>query len=210
MMPLSTARQRTPRSLSVLVCLLIVFTTPASDASFPKWVVIDPGHGGGDNGSFWAGVREKDLTLDLAERVEKLLQSKGYKTTLTRRDDRRLSLDERIEIANKFPNAVFVSLHFNAHLDRSIKGIETFFHPSSSHAKHLAQAIQSSLLARVRTRNRGIKPKSDLKVLRKTKGPAALVECGFISNSWERQRCNSTWFRQILAEQIVAGITKFR
>ncbi|MCB1093041.1 MAG: N-acetylmuramoyl-L-alanine amidase, partial [Verrucomicrobiae bacterium] len=70
-------------------------------------------------------------------------------------------------------------------------------------------AIQTELGNRILTRNRGIKP-SRLKVLEKTKGTAALVECGFISNRWECQRCASTWLRQILAEEIVEGILKYR
>jgi N-acetylmuramoyl-L-alanine amidase len=208
MLALHTTRRTLLIAASCLLVLLSSLTL--SHAGEPKWVVLDPGHGGNDNGSYWGGVREKTLTLDLAERVEKLLKAKGYNTTLTRRTDKMLSLDERIACANKFPNAVFVSIHFNAHRDRSITGIESFYHPGSSNAKRLAQSIQSSLMSRIRTRDRGIKPKTTLKVLRKTKGPATLVECGFISNSWERQRCNASWFRQILAEKIVDGITKFR
>lgn len=193
-----------------LACFLFTACLPAKiGASAPKWVVIDPGHGGRDNGSFWGGVREKNLTLDLAVRIESLLKEKGYKTTLTRRSDQMMSLDERIDIANKFPNAIFLSLHFNAHPNRSVTGIESFYHPTSKEAKRLAQSIQSNLMSRIRTRDRGIKSRANLKVLRKTKGTAALIECGFISNSWERHRCNSAWFRQILAEQITSGITDF-
>ena len=172
-------------------------------------VVIDPGHGGKDPGSKWYGVTEKVLTLDLSKRIQKILVAKGIPTTLTRTTDVFIELADRAEVANKTARTVFLSVHFNAHRDRSIKGIESFYYPGSAESRLFASAIQTELGNRILTRNRGIKP-SRLKVLEKTKGTAALVECGFISNRWECQRCASTWLRQILAEEIVEGILKYR
>ncbi len=172
-------------------------------------VVIDPGHGGKDNGSKWYGVAEKTLTLDLAKRIKKVLESKGIPTTLTRDSDVFVELEDRAEVANGMKNTIFVSVHFNAHRDRSIKGIETFYYPGSADGRTLATYIQSELGNRIKTRNRGVKP-ARLKVLRMTKGTAVLVECGFISNRWECQRCASTWFRQVLAEEIVEGIMRYQ
>lgn len=174
-----------------------------------KRVVIDPGHGGRDNGSKWYGVAEKTLTLDLANRIKKILDAKGVPTTLTRTTDVFMELDERAAVANRQSDAIFVSVHFNAHRDRSIKGIETFYYPGSTQGRVLATYIQGELGKRIKTRNRGVKP-ARLKVLRATKGSAVLVECGFISNRWECQRCASTWFRQVLAEEIVEGILRYR
>ncbi len=172
-------------------------------------VVIDAGHGGRDGGSKWYGVTEKELTLDLAKRLEKVLEAKGVPTTLTRTSDVYVELVDRAAVANKTPKTIFVSVHFNAHRDRSIKGIETFYYPGSTQGRILATYIQGELGNRIKTRNRGVKP-SRLKVLQETKGPAVLVECGFISNRWECQRCASSWFRQILAEEIAEGIMRYR
>lgn len=181
----------------------------ASTHKFTR-VVIDPGHGGKDGGSKWYGVTEKNLTLDLAKRMKTALEAKGIEVTLTRSTDVYVELLDRAEIANKHhPGAVFVSLHFNAHRNRSIKGIETFYYPGSSDARVLGTYIQSELSRRVATTDRGVKP-GGLKVLRKTKCPAVLVECGFLSNRWECQRCASSWFRQILAEEIAQGIARYR
>ncbi|MCB1230067.1 MAG: N-acetylmuramoyl-L-alanine amidase [Verrucomicrobiae bacterium] len=172
-------------------------------------VVIDPGHGGKDNGSKWYGVAEKTLTLDLAKRIQKVLEGKGIDAKLTRSTDIYVELVDRAAVANKTPNTLFLSVHFNAHRDRSIKGIETFYYPGSTEGRVLATYVQSELGNRIKTRNRGVKP-ARLKVLRETKGVAVLVECGFISNRWECQRCASSWFRQVLAEEIVEGILRYR
>jgi N-acetylmuramoyl-L-alanine amidase len=205
------------RKSLVVLAVAVVFSgvlavSESVDASARKFthVVIDPGHGGKDGGSKWYGVTEKNLTLDLAKRVNKALEAKGMEVTLTRNADQYLDLLDRAEVANKrHPGSVFVSLHFNAHRNRSIKGIESFYYPGSSDARVLASYIQSELGRRIRTTNRGVKP-GRLKVLRKTKCPAVLIECGFISNRWECQRCASSWFRQILAEEIAQGIARYQ
>jgi N-acetylmuramoyl-L-alanine amidase len=172
-------------------------------------VVIDPGHGGSDKGSNWNGVYEKKLSLDLAKRVQRMLKAKGVPAVLTRTSDNYVSLDERAAIANREQHFIFVSLHFNGHRNTSYTGIESFYYPGSSKGRQLAGKIQHELGKRIHTKNRGIKP-SRLKVLRLAKGPAVLIECGFLSNSWERERCNAAWLREIIAEEIVEGIMAYQ
>jgi N-acetylmuramoyl-L-alanine amidase len=99
-----------------------------------------------------------------------------------------------------------VSIHFNAHSNRSIKGIETFY--ISSKGRKLAQSMQKRLAGRINTNDRGSK-KHHYAVLTKTRGVAALVECGFISNHWENRRCSTSWFRDILAQEIASGIAAY-
>ena len=70
-----------------------------SQAAKFKRVVIDPGHGGKDNGSKWYGVAEKTLTLDLAKRIQKILVAKGIPTTLTRTKDVFMELEDRAAVA---------------------------------------------------------------------------------------------------------------
>ena len=76
-------------------------------------VVLDPGHGGQDSGTIKTGMVEKELTLDVARRVERLLQQRGMITVLTRADDSYVSLQERANIGNNQPESVFVSIHFD-------------------------------------------------------------------------------------------------
>lgn len=170
-------------------------------------VVIDAGHGGADNGTRWGGVEEKRLALDMAKRVEAILRQKNIPTVMTRTTDTTVTLEERVAIANKLDNVIFVSIHFNASRDTSIRGTETYY--MSEEGKTLASIIQARLGKRILTRNRGIKRKTNFAVLHKTKGVAALVECGFISNKWERDRCSSPWLRNIIAEEITAGIVAY-
>jgi len=187
----------------------IIALIPSVSAQNFQHVVIDPGHGGMDPGSQGYDLVEKELTLDLAQRLAKVLTGKGISTSLTRTDDTYLTLKERAEVANRLSGSIFVSIHFNAHTDRSISGTETFYWPGSENGRRLASFIQSELGRRLVSRNRGFKP-DRLKVLEETEGTAVLIECGFISNRWEAQRCGAEWFRQILAEEIAQGILRYR
>lgn len=172
-------------------------------------VVIDPGHGGKDPGSSSFGLVEKDLTLDLSKRIKKALEEKGVEAVLTRETDKFIELENRAEVANRVPGSIFISIHFNGHRDRSIGGTETLYYPGSESAREMASYVQSELGRRLVTRNRGFKPER-LKVLEATKCTAILVECGFITNRWEAQRCGAEWFRQIVAEEIVQGLLRYR
>tara|TARA_B100001093_G_scaffold475196_2_gene500581 strand:- start:5103 stop:5723 length:621 start_codon:yes stop_codon:yes gene_type:complete len=196
-----------PIAVAALIATLSTGSLPGQEAF--THVVIDAGHGGKDPGSSAYGLVEKNLTLDLAERLQRVLTDKGFTTTLTRSEDVFISLEDRAKVANSSTEVIFISLHFNGHLDRSIAGTETLYWPGSENGRLLASYIQSELGRRLVTRNRGFKPKR-LKVLEKTKCTAALIECGFITNRWESQRCGSEWFRQILAEEIAQGILRYR
>lgn len=193
------------------LCLMILFATASLGAGerFDR-VVIDPGHGGKDPGANGFGLVEKDLTLDLAKRVQRLLVAKGISVELTREDDRYVEFEDRAALANQGgTRTIFLSLHFNAHLDMRISGTETFYWPGSESGRKLASYVQSELGRRLVTRNRGFRPER-LKVLELTSVTGILVECGFLSNRWENQRCGAPWFRQVLAEEIVQGLMRYR
>jgi N-acetylmuramoyl-L-alanine amidase len=192
-------------ALAIVACL----SSPAANGGerFRK-VVIDPGHGGKDPGSIGHGLHEKDLTLDLALRIEKLLLLKGISAELTRREDRFVDLESRAALA-KDADSIFVSLHFNAHPDRSIAGVETLYWPGSEQGRELASVVQGRLGGRLVTRNRGPRPER-LKVLELTPVTGILIECGFVTNRWEAQRCGAAWYRQIVAEEIVLGLLRYR
>jgi N-acetylmuramoyl-L-alanine amidase len=188
-----------------ILALLFVWGCLLASASAFRTVVIDAGHGGKDDGAKRYGVKEKDLNLDTAKRLEKILKRRGFHVVMTRRTDRFLHLQERAKIANRYQDAVFISIHYNAHPDTSVKGIETFY--ATLEGRKLASGIQNHLTKRIRqTRDRGIKSGKQYAVLNKTRMVSVLVEGGFISNSWERSRLNGAWYRQIVAEQIARGI----
>lgn len=196
-------------ALLTLVAATIAATS-ASAKSF-KTVVIDAGHGGRDLGGITNKVYEKWLALDTAMRVEKGLRDKGFKTVMTRRSDTFISLGKRSQIANRYPNSVFVSIHYNFTWKKSVSGLETFY--CSAQSKPLAQAVHRGMLGKVRSKakvtDRGVKY-ARYSVIRRTKTPAILVEGGFVSNSAERGRTKEGWYREALAKGIVKGIVDYR
>ena len=90
-------------------------------------IVIDPGHGGHDPGSLGKGIRESELVLDVALRLEKLLkQEPGIDVVMTRRTDQFIELEERTRIANRQNADLFLSIHANSSRKRTAQGVETF------------------------------------------------------------------------------------
>ena len=91
-------------------------------------IVIDAGHGGEDPGAIGpGGLREKDLTLDIAQRLARLVRERlGWKPLLTRKDDTFIPLRDRTRFANKHKADLFISIHLNAHRNRRVRGIETY------------------------------------------------------------------------------------
>jgi N-acetylmuramoyl-L-alanine amidase len=90
-------------------------------------IVIDPGHGGHDPGAQAKGLNEADLTLDVALRLEKLLQRDGVDVVLTRRGNIYVPLEERTAIANRENADLFLSIHVNASRNTAARGVETYF-----------------------------------------------------------------------------------
>lgn len=178
----------------------------ANAANF-RTVVIDAGHGGHDNGGQWGRVYEKHLALDTAARLETKLKNLGYQTVMTRRSDYFISLPQRVSTANRYKNAIFVSIHYNYTWKQQVSGLETFY--STEEGKRLAQLVQSSLIRRTRTVDRSAKY-ARFYVIRNTTLPSILVEGGFVSNAEERDRMKSGWFRESIAQGIADGIQRYR
>lgn len=187
--------------------LAVVFAAAPVQARQFRTVVIDPGHGGHDKGGQWGLVYEKHLALDIATRLENEVKKRGFRTVMTRRSDYFISLPERVRIASRYSDAIFVSVHTNYTWKQGVSGLETFYHSQQSYA--LASYVHSGMMSKVRAVNRGVKF-ARFYVIRNTSCPSILAECGFVSNPNERGRMKSAWFRQALAEGIADGIARFR
>jgi N-acetylmuramoyl-L-alanine amidase len=188
------------------ILALSVIGTTAYAANF-RTVVIDPGHGGHDNGGQWGQVYEKHLALDTATRLESNLKKMGYQTVMTRRSDYFITLPQRVSTANRYKNAIFVSIHYNYTWKEHVSGLETFYY--NSEGQRLAQLVQKSLVRHTRTVDRNAKF-ARFYVIRNTKLPSILVEGGFVSNEAERTRMKSAWFRESIARGIAEGIQRYR
>ena len=195
-------------------------------------VVLDPGHGGADNGASSSWGSEKTFTLDVALAARRELMRAGYRVEMTRATDTAVSLEDRVNFANRFPRAVFVSIHFNSSAGGA--GVESFAlapegvtsNMSSEHhvsaadvARHagnaqdehniaLTASIHAMVLSRLAAFDRGVKH-ARFHVLRDVKIPAVLVEGGFISDPTEGQRIATSYYRQRLGAAIAQGIQNY-
>lgn len=195
-------------------------------------IVLDPGHGGFDNGASSSWGSEKTFTLDVALATRRELMRAGYRVEMTRSTDAFVSLEQRVSIANRFPHAVFVSIHFNS--SPGGVGVESFAlapegvtsnmssehhvsaadvarHPGNVQDEHniaLTASIHAMVLSRLAAFDRGVKH-ARFHVLRDVKIPAVLVEGGFISSASEGQRIATSNYRQRLGVAIAQGIQNY-
>jgi N-acetylmuramoyl-L-alanine amidase len=167
-------------------------------------VVIDAGHGGSDRGGIpGQRIPEKEMTLDVAQRLRTLLAASGYKVVMIRDSDVFVPLATRVAIGNSYRNAIFVCIHFNSAKRMGAGGIETYFYGRDS--LQLASAVHYFVAGGAPSPNRGVRRRG-FYVLRKANIPAVLVECGFLTNPTEGEYAQTASYRQKLAEEIAAGV----
>jgi N-acetylmuramoyl-L-alanine amidase len=206
-------------------------TQPATPKPFAV-VVLDPGHGGQDSGAMCGGVMEKDLTLDVARRVDRLLDSAGIATLMTRLGDTYVSLADRAAFGNRVKDSIFISIHFNEDNKPIASGVETYYaarqttsgsvlaswlpflsRPPSDSAKpesqSLAGFIQEALVARTRSLDRGTQAKQFF-VIANVTSPAVLIEGGFLTNKDDVSKLASEDYRDQLAAAVADGILRYR
>ena len=169
-------------------------------------VVVDAGHGGHDSGERpRGGQAEKDLALDTALRLAKLLRESGLSVVLTRSDDTFVELDERVAIVDRQgPGAILVSIHYDAS-GNAARGVQTFFWRPDSYG--LATRVQRNLLSETGSPNRGVKQRV-LRLTHNPREPAILCECGFLTNRTDYALATSADYRQNVAEGIADGIVE--
>lgn len=195
-----------------------------------KRVVLDPGHGGKDPGAMANGLVEKHLTLDVAMRTAQILVQNGLEVLLTRKDDRFVELDERSRLAREVRADLFISIHFNAAEQPTVRGVEVYAMPvpgAPSTAGRaiittrflgnrfdawntiLAYAILQELIHRLDTTDRGLR-RARFQVLRNLTMPAILVEGGFLSSPMDAKALRSTTYRAALAKAIAEGVLRYK
>jgi N-acetylmuramoyl-L-alanine amidase len=193
-------------------------------------VVLDPGHGGQDSGAMCGTILEKDLTLDIAQRVDRLLQAQGVATLMTRVGDSYVSLQDRVAVTNRARDCIFVSIHFNES-KKTASGVETYYAehqtapaprlvswipffqgPAAESptlaSQSLARFIQEAMIARTKALDRGTKAEQFF-VITNVATPAVLVEAGFL-NKEDIARLESNDYRDQMAAAISEGILRYR
>jgi len=178
-------------------------------------IVVDAGHGGSDPGATQNGVKEKDINLQVALKLNNALQGAGYNTIMTRDTDVFITLQDRYTIANSNYADIFISLHCNSASAASASGIEVLYCPQEgSKVKTgddypLAQLLMEELAKGTGAVNRGVKKRTDLAVLKGTSMNAALIEMGFITNSEEVKNLQSDSYQNKIVESIVRAIQRY-
>ncbi|MDF2550228.1 MAG: amiA [Chlamydiales bacterium] len=191
----------------------------ASSPSLPErkpLIVIDPGHGGEDFGTYSRTkprLHEKHFTLETAKLVDRKLRRLGYRTLLTRQGDQFISLQARVLLAEKRKASLFVSIHYNSAPSDQAQGIEVFYCKDNAAKKNrqsklLADSILSRLIDQTKAKSRGVKFGNFL-VIREAKMPSVLVEAGFLSNSDELKEIKTLAYQEKIADGIVQGIIKY-
>ena len=196
------------------------------DKNTKRSIFLDPGHGGSDTGAISQGVREKDLTLSVYNKVSSKLASLGFTVLTSRTTDKDVDLVDRAEEANNAGADMLLSIHFNAGGRGVARGIETYYYQSQADipskinqanhnnperlekSKKLALKVQQNLLYQTGASDRGVK-RASFAVLRETSIPSILVELGFLDNPEELSKIRTSEYQDRLANGIVDGIIAY-
>lgn len=171
-------------------------------------VILDPGHGGNDPGMVLDTVYEKDVNLQITEKLQNLLTDWGCSVFMTREDDSYISLEDRVDLTRKQKADLFLSIHLNAvDEDTVTSGIESYYNDSACPgSRQLAEAVQKETVGQTGAKDRGARDGSGLYVVRNSAVPACLIEAGFLTSDTERPLLLSEDYQTEIAEGIARGI----
>lgn len=189
-------------------------------------IILDAGHGGFDGGAQAVdGTVEKDINLEIAKQLKEILTFCDFDVIMTRTvdigteddasqsiKDRKVSdMQNRLELTVKHPDSIFVSIHLNKFTTSSANGAQVFYSKNNQDSIVLANAIQSSISKRLQPNNERVVKQgtSSTYLLYKTKIPAVIVECGFLSNAQELELLKNKEYQRKMAFAIFCGICEY-
>lgn len=186
-------------------------------------VLVDAGHGGYDGGACGkSGVWEKEINLQVAQRVASALEAQGAITVLTRDDDsdlcteprpksltkKRQDMIARVDMAKEADVGMVLSIHMNYYRDRGQSGPQVFYRKGCDAGRLLAGCLQESLIAEVNPKKQRAALSGDYFILQ-LDVPSVLVECGFLSNPAEEKLLLDGAYQEKLAQGIADGVTEY-
>ncbi|RXK18134.1 N-acetylmuramoyl-L-alanine amidase [Macrococcus sp. DPC7161] len=167
-----------------------------------KTIIIDPGHGGEDQGaSSPSGTKEKDITLATGLMLRDKLESAGTNVIMTRKTDEYVRLGERKGKAD-----AFISIHFDALAEKEPHGLTVYYY--SEKQKPLADTLHMAIKKKALLSDRGVR-QENYQVIRQTKRPAVLLELGYISNATDEDMMKQKAYQQIVTTGIVDGLRNY-
>lgn len=172
-----------------------------------KTIVIDPGHGGRDQGAAGArGTLEKELTLQTANLLAKKLETAGANVIMTRESDRYVSLKDRTYKSSVNRADAFISLHYDSTESRKVNGHTTYYY--YSYEKRMAETIHKHVAKSITLKDRGTRY-GDYYVLRENSQPSILLELGYMSNANEEGMIRTKKYREKAAAAIYEGLAEY-
>ena len=183
----------------------------SGSAAHSSVVYLDAGHGGDNAGARAGDVYEKDINLQIVQKVKALLESDGYQVFTTRDSDTSVSLEDRTRMAEEGNADIFVSIHQNSlDNDTSTSGIKTHC-SSQANAKNsnLASLMQKTVVAATGARDRGTEEDSSQYVLQSTRFPSCLIETGFLTSTSEGSMLQDSAYQDKIADGIAKAIKEF-
>lgn len=181
-------------------------------------VVLDPGHGGMDDGAYSNGVKEDEINLKIAMKLKKLLNDAGAEVVLTRDGDfdlaeekaknrKREDMKKRVELINDKKTDIFLSIHLNAYPNTSVKGAQAFYEKDNEVSNVFADIIQKHFKRLTNTKMTS--KAGDYYILNNAKKIGALVECGFLSNYEDKQKLITDAYQDEVAKSLYESIAEY-
>lgn len=211
--------------LLVLISSLIIDTTTIVRAnvenSLDYCIVIDAGHGGLDPGSigYKTKVKESDINLAVAKKLETKLKNFGFRIVMTREDENGLyglstknykkrDMQKRKEIIKEANPNMVISIHMNSYIRHNLRGAQVFYDKNSLVSEMLAVSIQDQFASKLEKSDKGISV-GDYYMLKCTDSPSIIAECGFLSNEEDEKLLINNSYQEKLAECVFTGIINF-
>ena len=211
-------------SIAVALCLLFSHTyqkvieagKTVSTSLYSKHLIVDAGHGGFDGGATGVnGVLEKEINLKIAQKTASLARLSGFTVVMVRdsdtgtndnstksiREKKVSDMHNRLALTEKYPNAIYFSIHQNTFPDESCNGAQVFYGEKNPDSKVIAEQLQSVIKSQIQNKNeRKVKPaQKNLYLLYNSKIPTVLLECGFLSNYDECNKLCDSGYQQNIA-----------
>ena len=208
-------------TLLIIFCLLVLSLQVISAQSLPLQdtiIMVDPGHGGRDSGTYYGEIYEKDINLEISKTLAQKLSKQGAIVYMTRKRDIDLSsiydsakkrgdLYRRLLMIKEKKSDLYISIHINWYDDTTLKGAEVLYNEINENNKKLARSIMKEFKNDLKS-TRTIKT-TDLYMYRNTTTPGVLVECGYLSNPTERTLLQDEKYQKELASSITNGIINY-
>lgn len=178
-------------------------------------VILDAGHGGIDVGKTGVnGEKEKDINLEISKKIKKFLSDSNVTVKMTREGDERLAdsqredLKARTDIMNGGA-LLAVSIHQNSYRDPAVSGAQVFYYTDSEEGRTAAGMIQAELNALAPDNEKEIRANDSYYILKNTRIPTVIVECGFLSSYTEAEKLADDEYQNRIAEAVSEGILQY-